>query len=70
MIVRSASAEKGARRASTARRVSSLTRSMLIIDAALSPAAAAPTTCSMRLATLPATHTPGTSVAPEGSAAM
>ncbi len=38
--------------------------------AAAAPPAAALTTCAMTSVTLPATHTPGTSVSPVGSAAI
>src|SRR5947199_8217702 len=54
----------------TARRVSSATRSALMAAAADTPSAAAVTTQAMRLVTLPATHTPGTSVTPLASAAV
>ena len=51
-----------------AARVSSAMRSALIAAAVLTPAAAAPMTCAMTSARLPATRTPGTAVAPPGSA--
>jgi hypothetical protein len=54
----------------SASRVSSATRSALICAPATAPAAAAAPTCAARSVTLPATHTPGTSVRPVGSAGM
>src|SRR4051812_11438845 len=57
------------RDSSTARRASSAIRAPFIAAPARTPAAAEPMTCSIREATFPATHTPGISVAPVGSAA-
>src|SRR3954465_1409692 len=45
-----------------------MTRSALICAPAIAAAAAAAPTCAGRSVTLPATHTPGTSVRPVGSA--
>ena len=50
----------------TARPVSSAIRSALIAAPAATPAAAELTTCASTFATLPATQTPGTAVAPVG----
>ena len=53
--------------ASAARLASSAARSALIAAPAVSPAAAEVMTCAAMLARLPAAHTPGTLVAPEGA---
>ncbi len=55
-------------RAATASRMSSAIRSAFSAAAAFSPAAAEAITCARRSATLPAAHTPGTTVSPIGFA--